>query len=98
MRTKRVSHTADYAADAVPGPSAQLGGARSTVHVPMLKDDVLIGTIFIYRQEVRPFADKQIALVQRGTDGDNQTAPRSDPNGHSTADYGRLHSHQPNQG
>ena len=30
----------------------------------MLKDDVLVGAIFIYRQEVRPFTDKQIALVQ----------------------------------
>ena len=33
-------------------------------HVPMLKDDELIGAIGIYRQEVRPFTDKQIELVQ----------------------------------
>src|SRR5919197_919843 len=64
MRTKQVSHTADEAAEAVSGPSAKLGGARSLVGVPMLKDDELIGAIIIYRTEVRPFTDKQIALVQ----------------------------------
>ena len=64
MRTKQVSHTVDNAAEAVPGRAATLGGARSTVCVPMLKDDALIGTITIYRQEVRPFTNKQIDLVQ----------------------------------
>ena len=64
MRTKQVSHTADYAADGVPAPPVTLGGARSTVDVPMLKDDELIGAFSIYRQEVRPFTDKQIELVQ----------------------------------
>ena len=64
MRTKQVNHTADYAAEAVPGTAARLGGARSTVAVPMLKDDALVGAIVIYRQEVRPFTDKQIKLVQ----------------------------------
>jgi signal transduction histidine kinase len=39
-------------------------GARTLVAVPMLKDDALIGVIAIYRKEVRPFTDKQIALVQ----------------------------------
>ena len=63
-RTKQVSYTADYAAEAVLGNAATLGGARSTVAVPMLKDDMLAGAIVIYRQEVRPFTDKQIELVK----------------------------------
>jgi GAF domain-containing protein len=63
-RTKQVRHTADEAADPAPGKAATLGGARSTVYVPMLKDDLLIGAIVIYRQEVRPFTDKQIVLVK----------------------------------
>jgi GAF domain-containing protein len=64
MRTKRVTDTADYAAEPVLGVSGRLGGARSSVCVPMLKDDALIGAILIYRQEIRPFSDKQIALVE----------------------------------
>jgi two-component system, NtrC family, sensor kinase len=64
MRTKHVTHTADAAAETVPGMAARLGGARSIVYVPMLKDDVLIGVIVIYRQEVQPFTDKQIDLVK----------------------------------
>ena len=42
----------------------ELGNYRTIVCVPMLKDDELIGAISIFRQEVRPFTDKQIALVQ----------------------------------
>jgi signal transduction histidine kinase/putative methionine-R-sulfoxide reductase with GAF domain len=64
MRTKQVFHSADNAAEPVPGLAARLGGARSLILVPMLKDNALIGVIVIYRQEVRPFTDKQIALVQ----------------------------------
>ncbi len=45
----------------------ELTGARTLVIVPMLKEDDLIGTIAIYRQEVRPFTDKQIALVENFT-------------------------------
>ena len=64
MLTREVTYTADLAATAVPDMAAVLGGARSTVWVPMLKDEEIIGVICIYRQEVRPFSDKQVALVQ----------------------------------
>jgi adenylate cyclase len=43
--------------------TAELGGVRSLLNVPMLKDGKLIGAIGIYRQEVRPFTDKQVELV-----------------------------------
>ena len=44
--------------------TVDLGGARTLILMPMLKDDKLIGFVGIYRQEVRPFTDRQIALVQ----------------------------------
>jgi GAF domain-containing protein len=40
-----------------------LAGGRTVVAVPMLKESELVGVISIYRQEVRPFTGKQIALV-----------------------------------
>jgi GAF domain-containing protein len=43
--------------------TAELGGARSLLNVPMLKEGELIGAIGIYRQEVRPFTNNQIELV-----------------------------------
>ena len=64
LLTKQVAHSADYAAEPTSVPPVALGGARSTVAVPMLKDDELVGGIVIYRQEVRPFSEKEIDLVK----------------------------------
>jgi signal transduction histidine kinase/putative methionine-R-sulfoxide reductase with GAF domain len=70
-RTKQVVHIADLAAsrgyaerDDVVVAAVELGGVRTLLGVPMLKEDELIGAILLYRQEARPFTDKQIALVQ----------------------------------
>ena len=63
--TKQIVHVADMQ---LGGPATaaivELAGARTFLNVPMLKDNELIGTIGIYRQEVRPFTNKQIELVQ----------------------------------
>ena len=63
QRAKEVVNIADSPAMPNPGAAALYGGARSLVGVPMLKENALVGTFIIYRQEVRPFSDKQIALL-----------------------------------
>jgi adenylate cyclase len=64
MRTKTVAHIEDDATSENPSAPTRLAGARSMLGVPMLKDDKLIGAIAIYRVEVRPFTERQVALVQ----------------------------------
>jgi signal transduction histidine kinase len=72
VATKDVVHIADYAQEPIykeqRHPSAvalgDLGGARTYLVVPLLKDKGIAGAIAIYRQQVRPFTDKQIELVK----------------------------------
>ena len=72
VAAKVVVHCADTAAlpayteqrDPDVVAAVELGGIRTFVAVPMLKENKLIGAVIVYRQEVRPFTDKQIELVQ----------------------------------
>src|SRR5262245_43007991 len=65
LKAKRVLQIADLSAEpeGVRGRLADLASARTLLVVPMLKDNELIGAISIFRQEVKPFTDKQIVLV-----------------------------------
>ena len=70
--TRQVIHVADLAAmptctqQRAPAivAAVELGGVRTYVAVPMLKNNELIGALIVYRQEVRPFSEKQIELVK----------------------------------
>ena len=72
LAAKTVLHVHDLAADERyinrrdPNiiAAVEQGGVRTFLAVPMLKDNELIGALIVYRQEVRPFSDKQIELVK----------------------------------
>src|SRR5262249_59372893 len=71
LDTKQVVHIADLAAepayaerDPLRVATVEIAGGRTFLGVPMLKGNQLVGAIIIYRQEVRPFSDKQIELVR----------------------------------
>jgi class 3 adenylate cyclase len=69
LRGERFVHLADvsvedaYRAGQDAHGQIQLGGARSLLAVPLHKEDEFLGAFVVYRQEVRPFTEKQIALV-----------------------------------
>src|SRR6266704_5797778 len=70
IRTRQTVHVADMRAEQsyldrepVAVAAVELGGIRTLIFVPMVKQNQVVGVIAIYRREVRPFTDKQIALV-----------------------------------
>jgi GAF domain-containing protein len=70
IKGEGIVHFADASDDAgymaSPGfrQAVEVSGMRSGITVPLSKDDALLGAITVYRQEVRPFSEKQIALLQ----------------------------------
>jgi two-component system, NtrC family, sensor kinase len=62
--TRQTICYADILAEQPEEAIARLGGARTVLAVPMLKDDRAVGAISIYRQEVRPFTDKQMEVLR----------------------------------
>jgi GAF domain-containing protein len=71
VQSRQTVHIDDYRVDPsylnrdpLTVAAVELGGVRTLVIVPMLKDDELVGAIGIYRLEVRPFTDKQIEVVK----------------------------------
>ena len=70
-RTRQVVHIADLRKEEeyIRGgrsitPLVDAGGARTLLAVPMLKENSFVGAITIYSQQIRPFSDKQITLLQ----------------------------------
>jgi adenylate cyclase len=69
-RGEGLVHIADAASDDLYRTSAwsreiiEMSGVRTALVVPLRKDSALLGVILAYRQEVRPFSDKQIALFE----------------------------------